>query len=387
MTYNASQLLSERLTAMKPLGMGEFFNLPPDVLSLGLGEPDFPTPDPACSGAVASLREGRTGYPAAEGLPELRQELSAYLLRRFGYQYGPEQFLITVGGAGAFDCAMRSLLNQGDEVLVPQPAFAFYEAAIELSGGTAVPLPTREDQGFRLTAGLLQAALTPRSKLLVLTYPNNPTGIALEGRDYAELAAVLKETQLLVLSDEIYAEFTYERPHQSILHQPGMAERTLLLSGFSKMFAMAGWRLGYAAGPAPLINGMLKIQHAALLTAPAVAQYAALAGLRGCHREVAGMAAEYWRRRDYALARLQAMGLPCVKPAGAFYLFPSIKHTGLTSQQFAGKLRDLGKVAVVPGSAFGAAGEGFIRISYAVSMETLRQSLDRMERFLQAPAW
>jgi len=387
MTYDCSELLSQRLAAMKPLGLGEFFNVPPDVLSLGLGEPDFATPAPACEGAVTSLRLGRTGYPTAQGLPELRQEISAYLERRFGYRYAPEQILITVGGSGAFDCAMRALLDEGDQVLAPQPAFAFYETAVELSGGGIVPLPTRAEQNFRLTAGALRAALTPRAKLLLLTYPNNPTGAALESRDYAELAAALRETKLLAVSDEIYAEFSYERPHASILHQPGMAERTLLLSGFSKIFAMAGWRLGYAAGPAPLISGMMRIQQAALLTAPAVAQYAALAGLRCCEGEVAAMAAEYCRRRDYAFTRLQSMGLPCVKPAGAFYLFPSIKHTGLTSKQFARELRDRAKVAVVPGDAFGPAGEGFIRISYATGMETLRDSLDRLENFLRAREW
>ncbi|MEG1661552.1 MAG: pyridoxal phosphate-dependent aminotransferase, partial [Clostridiales bacterium] len=347
-----------------------------------LGEPDFSTPVKASAGAIEAIQQGLTHYPPSEGLPQLRVATAEYLAKRFGLDYHAEEVLITVGGSEAFDSSIRAFIENGDEVIVPEPTFSCYEPIIELVGGKVVPIITTMEDGFRLTAEKLKAAITPRTKILLLNYPNNPTGIDMSHEDYAAIAAVLRDTNIIVLTDEIYSELSYTDTHACILEQPGMRERTLYLSGFSKAYAMTGWRLGYVCGPTYLLEPIHKVHQYAVMCASGVAQYAALAGLKNCDQEVIDMVAAYRERRDFVYRRICEMGLPCVKPEGAFYLFPCIRETGFTSDQFCDKLVEEGRVAMIPGTAFGEAGEGFVRISYAYDMATLNEAMNRLEEFV-----
>ena len=374
---------SQRQRSVKPLAIEEFFNLSPDVISLGIGEPDFDTPKKAGFAAIAAIVNGDTSYPPSEGIPELRQELSRFMASNNGYDYSPQEILITVGGSLGLDCTMRAFIEDGDEVILPTPTFPSYDPAIRMCGGTVVEVATRAEDGFRLRAEDLRAAITERTKMVVLNYPNNPTGVSLTAEDYAQIADVLRDTQIVVLSDEIYSELTYDLSRHSILDQPGMRERTILVSGFSKRFAMTGWRIGYVCAPRELLRPVSKCHSFAVMCAPSIAQYAALAGLQQCEMDVKEMVEEYRRRRDYVMERFAKLNWPCVLPNGAFYAFPSIKSTGLSSEDFCRRLLREGGVAVVPGNGFGAGGEGFIRISYAYNRDILKAAFDRIDEFVQ----
>lgn len=381
--FNYMKAQSVKLAAIAPLGIGRFFSLPDDVLSLGLGEPDFATPKRASEGAVTAIRSGLTSYPPSQGLWELREATAGYLNKRFGLDYTPDEVLVTVGGSEGYDSSIRAFIEEGDEVIVPEPAFSCYEPIIELVGGVVVPVATTFEENFCLTAEKLKAAITPKTKILILNYPNNPTGVDMTEQGYKEIAAVLRDTNIIVITDEIYSELSYNGHHACILDQPGMRERTLYLSGFSKAYAMTGWRLGYVCGPKYLIDPIHKVHQYAVMCASGIAQYAALEGLRQCDDDVHDMIHAYSLRRDFVVKRIEEMGLACVAPEGAFYIFPSIRETGFTSDEFTERLIEEGKVAVIPGSAFGEAGEGFIRISYAYDMETLAEALHRMEIFVK----
>lgn len=379
--FDYSKVQSSRQTAIKPLAIEAFFNLEPGVISLGIGEPDFHTPKKAGEAGVAAITHGKTSYPPSEGIPQLRQEMSHYLRDKFGYTYAANEICITVGGSLALDSAMRAFVEPGDEVILPTPAFSCYDPAIRMAGGTVTPVIKRFEDGFRLRPEALAAAITPRTKMIILTSPDNPTGVTMTERDFAAIADVLRGTNVMVVTDEIYAELCFNDRHHSILEQPDMRERTLLISGFSKMYAMTGWRIGYMCAPRPLLAPAAKMHSIAVMCASGIAQYAALGGLRQCSDDVDVMVSEYDRRHLYVMQRLREIGLPCVTPGGAFYVFPSIRHTGLSSDEFCARLRDEGGVAVIPGTAFGEGGEGFIRISYAYSMETLKEAFDRIAVF------
>ncbi len=380
--FDYKKAQSGKLAAIAPLGIGKFFSLPENVISLGLGEPDFATPTKASEGAVDAIRRGQTHYPASEGLYELRCATSKYLGKRFGLDYQPQEVLITVGGSEGYDSSIRAFIEDGDEVIVPEPTFSSYEPIIELVGGKVVPIATTFEDGFKLTAEKLRAAITDRTKILLLNYPNNPTGVDMTDEDYAAIAQVLRQTNIIVITDEIYSELSYDGKHACILSQPGMRERTLYLSGFSKAYAMTGWRLGYVCGPTYLIDPIHKVHQFAVMCASGVAQYAALAGLETCDEDVMLMVGAYKQRRDFVYRRVCEMGLDCVKPEGAFYLFPCIRQTGMSSDEFCDRLVEEGKVALIPGTGFGQAGEGFVRISYAYDMATLAEAMDRLEAFV-----
>ncbi len=372
---------------LKPSGIRKFFSIAeelPEVISLGVGEPDYMTPAPAREAAIRSLNEGKTKYTANAGIAELRKEITVYLKRRFGMEYAPEQTVVTVGGSEAIDLFVRAFVNPGDEVLLPEPSFVAYDAITRLAGGVPVSLVTKEEDDFRLTPEVLKAAITPKTKLLVLPYPCNPTGGIMKKADLEAIANVLRGTNIMVLSDEIYAELTYgDEKHVSISQIDGMYDRTVVVNGFSKAYAMTGWRLGFAVGPAPVIELMNRIHQYALMCAPTTAQYAAIEALRKCDDDIAVMKADYDSRRRMVVDRLNAMGLHCFNPLGAFYVFPSIQSTGLNSQDFCNKLVYGKGVAVVPGDAFGACGDGFVRICYCYSREHLTTAMDRMEAFVQ----
>ena len=384
---NYDELLAPAAKAMRPSGIRKFFDLAADMphcISLGVGEPDFKTPWSVRDAGIRRLELGRTKYTANSGLKELRGEICNYLQRRFDLHYKEENVLVTVGGSEAIDLTIRAVVQPGDEVIIPEPCFVCYEPITQLTGGVPVHIATRAEDQFRLTADQLRAAITPRTKLLIFPYPNNPTGAVMSAAEMEEIAAVLRETNVLVLSDEIYSELTYGLDrHVSIASLPGMAERTIVVNGFSKSYAMTGWRLGYAAGPAPLVKVMTKIHQSCIMSAPTTSQYAAITALRQCDDQIEMMRDEYNRRRRYVVKALNEMGLTCFDPEGAFYVFPSIRSTGLTSQQFCEKLLYSKKVAVVPGDAFGAAGEGFVRISYSYSIAHLSEALSRIEEFLK----
>ena len=378
--------MAHSAVALRPSGIRQFFSLAAekkDVISLGVGEPDFKTPWAIRKAAIDSLDRGRTWYTANAGLAELQGEIVAYLRRRFGLEYAPEEVLVTVGGSEAIDLSIRTFVNPGDEVLIPQPSFVCYEPIVQLTGGVAVPIVTREEDEFRLTAKALRAAITPKTKALVFPFPNNPTGGVMRREDLEAVAAVLRDTELMVFADEIYAELTYGEKHISIASLEGMQERTVLISGFSKTFAMTGWRLGYLAAPKEVTDVMCKVHQYAIMCAPTTSQYAAIEALRSCEEAVGEMVGEYNLRRRLVVSRLNEMGLHCFNPQGAFYVFPSIQSTGLTSQQFCERLLYEKNVAVVPGDAFGACGEGFVRISYSYSVEHLREALGRIEAFIK----
>ncbi len=382
-----SNILSEKVTELKPSGIRKFFDLAAevkDVIALTIGEPDFKTPWHIREAGIDSLKKGHTWYTANAGLIELREEASKYLNRKFNLDYSPKDIFITVGGSEAIDLTIRSLIDEGDEMLLPIPSFVCYDPICRLAGGTVVPIETKHENDFRLTAEELRAAITPRTKLLVLPFPNNPTGAVMRREHLEEIAEVLRGTNIMVLSDEIYAELTYggER-HVSIAEIDGMKERTILVNGFSKAYAMTGWRLGYVAGPAPIISQMLKVHQYGIMSSPTTSQYAAVVAMRDCDKEVEEMKRQYDMRRRYLVKALNDMGLDCFTPEGAFYVFPCIKSTGLTSEEFCEKLLHSKKVAVVPGGAFGTSGEGFVRISYSYSLDHLMEAMKRMKEFLE----
>ena len=388
---NYDELLAPAAKAMRPSGIRKFFDLAADMphcISLGVGEPDFKTPWSVRDAGIRSLELGRTKYTANSGLKELRGEICNYLQRRFELHYKEENVLVTVGGSEAIDLAIRAVVRPGDEVIIPEPCFVCYEPITQLTGGVPVHIATRAEDQFRLTADQLRAAITPKTKLLIFPYPNNPTGAVMSAAEMEEIAAVLRETNVLVLSDEIYSELTYGLDrHVSIASLPGMAERTIVVNGFSKSYAMTGWRLGYAAGPAPLIKVMTKIHQSCIMSAPTTSQYAAITALRQCDDQIEMMRDEYNRRRRYVVKALNEMGLTCFEPRGAFYVFPSIQISGLTSSEFCEQLLREKEVAIIPGSAFGASGEGYARISYAYSVDHLQTAMKRIREFLKEHGW
>ena len=388
---NYDELLAPAAKAMRPSGIRKFFDLAADMphcISLGVGEPDFKTPWSVRDAGIRSLELGRTKYTANSGLKELRGEICNYLQRRFDLHYKEENILVTVGGSEAIDLTIRAVVQPGDEVIIPEPCFVCYEPITQLTGGVPVHIATRAEDQFRLTADQLRAAITPRTKLLIFPYPNNPTGAVMSAAEMEEIAAVLRETNVLVLSDEIYSELTYGLDrHVSIAALPGMAERTIVVNGFSKSYAMTGWRLGYAAGPAPLVKVMTKIHQSCIMSAPTTSQYAAITALRQCDDQIEMMRDEYNRRRRYVVKALNEMGLTCFEPRGAFYVFPSIQISGLTSSEFCEQLLREKEVAIIPGSAFGASGEGYARISYAYSVDHLQTAMKRIREFLTEHGW
>ncbi|MEY8516795.1 aminotransferase class I/II-fold pyridoxal phosphate-dependent enzyme [Lachnospiraceae bacterium 29-84] len=381
--------LSSRITDVPFSGIRKFFDIAAemkDVISLGVGEPDFDTPWHIRDEGIYSLEKGHTSYTSNAGLKELKMEIAKYLERRFAVSYDyDKEMMITVGGSEAIDMAMRAMLDPGDEVLIPQPSYVSYMPCAVLANGVPVIINLKEENEFRLTAQELEDAITPATKILVLPFPNNPTGAVMERKDLEEIAEVIKAHDLFVLSDEIYAELTYVegQEHVTIASLPGMRERTVLINGFSKAYAMTGWRLGYACAPEQILEQMLKIHQYAIMCAPTTSQYAAIEAVRNGDGDVAQMREEYNGRRRYLIKRFRDMGLQCFEPFGAFYAFPCIQEFGMSSDEFATRMLQEEKVVVVPGTAFGSCGEGFLRISYAYSLESLKEALDRMEHFIQ----
>ncbi|MDT2638581.1 aminotransferase class I/II-fold pyridoxal phosphate-dependent enzyme [Enterococcus dongliensis] len=379
--------LTKRITDIQPSGIRKFFDIvseQPDAISLGVGEPDFDTPSHMVQEGVRSLQEGRTFYTANAGLLELREKISEYLSFRNKVTYDPKtEVVITVGGSEAIDLALRIFVDTGDEVIIPQPSFVCYEPITQMAGGTPVTIDLKAENQFRLTPEELESVVTKNSKILILSYPNNPTGGTMDRESLIKIADVVKKYDLLVISDEIYAELMYDEPFTSIAELPGMRERTIVINGFSKGFAMTGWRLGFMAGPKVFMEQLLKLHQYTIMTAPTASQYAALAGLKNNWQEtVESMRLSYEERRNYLHHALETMGLPCYKAKGAFYLFPQISQFGLSSEEFALKLLEEEKLAVIPGSAFGKSGEGFLRLSYAYSIYELKEAIQRLERFV-----
>lgn len=372
---------------IRPSGIRKFFDIAAemdDVISLSIGEPDFDTPWHIREAGIVSLEQGKTHYTSNAGLMELRQEIGAYLSRRFSLCYDADQIVVTVGGSEGIDVALRSLINPGDEVLVPEPAFVCYDPLTRMAGGVPKAIVTKAEDEFRLTAQALKDAITPKTKLLILPYPNNPTGAIMTREDLEQIARVLRETNIYVLSDEIYAELTYgKKGHVSIASLDGMAERTILVSGFSKAFAMTGWRLGYLAAPKPLTQLMLKVHQYGIMSSPSTSQYAAVEAMRNGDEDIRAMRREYNERRKLILKGLRELGFPCFEPLGAFYIFPSVSHLGMTAEEFCEKLIREQRLAIVPGGAFGQSGEGHVRISYAYSREHLKEALKRLRVFVE----
>ena len=378
-------MLSDTLKEIKPSGIRKFFDLLADmgdVTALTVGQPDFVTPWHIREAAIQSLERGHTYYTSNSGLPELRTEVANYLERRFGLEYSPGEVLITVGGSEAIDVAVRALVNPGDEVIVPMPSFVCYEPIAKMAGAKVVTINTSADNGFKLTPAQLREAITPKTKLLVLPYPNNPTGAILERDELEALAEVIRETNIAILSDEIYAELTFGKTHVSIADIEGMRERTIIASGFSKAYAMTGWRLGYLVGPASWIKQMTKLHQYAIMCAPTVSQFAAVEALKNGDDDIAEMKAEYNRRRVFIAEGLRKIGLPVMMPEGAFYIYPYIGGFGLSSEEFCQRLLMEEKCAIVPGTAFGECGEGYARISYAYSVKHIAEALEKIERFI-----
>lgn len=379
--------LSKQIVTIPPSGIRKFFDIVSemsDAISLGVGEPDFDTPWHIREEGIYSLERGRTFYTSNAGLKELKAEISKYLKRKINVNYDEvTEVLVTVGGSEAIDGAFRAMLDPGDEVLIPQPSYVSYEPCVRLAGGVPVIIELREENDFKLTKQQVLDAVTEKTKILVLPFPNNPTGAIMTYDDLKDIAEIVIEKDLYVISDEIYSELTYGTEHVSISSFPGMRDRTVVINGFSKAYAMTGWRLGYAAGPKVIIEQILKIHQFAIMCAPTTSQYAAVEALRNGDADVAHMRESYDERRKYLLKALHRMGMECFEPFGAFYMFPSIKKFGMTSDEFATRLLYEEKIAVVPGTAFGACGEGFLRISYAYSIEDLKEALTRMERFIQ----
>ena len=384
------KLLSRSAAALKPSGIRRFFDIAAemdDVISLGVGEPDFKTPWEIRRAGIESLEKGHTFYTANAGLITLRTEICNYLKRRFTLSHDPKtDVFATVGGSEAIDLCIRATINpgEGEEVLIPEPCFVCYDPLTRMAGGVPVPIATRVEDDFRLTAAQLREHLTPKTKLLILPFPNNPTGAVMRRNHLEEIAEVLRGTDVLVLSDEIYAELTYgSERHVSIAELDGMRERTILVNGFSKAYAMTGWRLGYAAGPAPIIRQMIKLHQFAIMCSPTTSQYAAVEALKNCDEAIEAMRSEYDMRRRLVVDGFNRIGLSCFEPEGAFYVFPSIRSTGMTSNEFCMKLLEKERVAVVPGDALGASGEGHVRVSYSYSIKHLLEALKRIERFVK----
>ena len=383
---NYDNVLSDKIKKIKPSGIRKFFDLAStvdNVISLGVGEPDFQTPWSIRKTAIDTLEKKRIIYSANSGLAALRTEISSYINKKMNVSYDPQnEVIVTVGGSEAIDISLRALINPGDEVLIVEPCFVCYAPIVELSGGIPVSINTRIEDNFKLTPELLKEKITKKTKLLILPFPNNPTGAIMTREDLEKIAEIIRNTNIMILSDEIYSELTYGRKHCSIVQIEGMQERTILINGFSKAFAMTGWRLGYLAAPSPIVNQVLKIHQYAIMCSPTISQYAAIEALQNCEREVKKMVAEYNIRRRLLVESFNKMGLTCYNPEGAFYVFPCIKSTGLTSEQFCEQLLENQKVAVVPGNAFGQSGEGFIRVSYAYSLKHLMEALKRIQAFL-----
>ncbi len=385
---NYDKLLNRALIDVKPSGIRKFFdvaNTMEDVISLGVGEPDFLTPWRVRREAIRTLESGRTRYTANRGLQDLREEIAAYMLRKYELSYDPaSEILVTVGGSEAIDVAIRAIVNPGDEVIVPQPSFVCYEPIARMAGATPVILETRAENDFKITPEELRALISDKTKALVLPYPCNPTGAILQRRDLEALAEVLRGTDILVISDEIYAELTYgSERHVSPAAIPGMRERTLVINGFSKTYSMTGWRLGYACGPRPILQQITKLHQYAIMCAPTTSQFAAVEALRHCDEEVAAMVEEYDVRRRIIVKGFNDIGLTCREPRGAFYAFPCIRSSGMTSDVFCEKLLEAKHVAIVPGTAFGLGGEGFVRASYCYSTDHIHEALRRIREFLQ----
>ena len=378
--------LSDKVVDIKPSGIRKFFDIVQemdDVISLSVGEPDFDTPWHIRDEGIYSLEKGRTFYTSNSGLKELKEEVASYLKRKQGVTYQPQsEIFITVGGSEAIDLGLRAMLNPGEEVLIPQPSYVSYEPCVVLADGIPVIIELKAENEFRLTAKELEEAITDKTKIVILPFPNNPTGAIMEKKDLEEIAEVILKHDLFVISDEIYSELTYKDKHVSIVEIPGMQERTVLINGFSKSYAMTGWRLGYACGPKVIIEQMLKIHQFAIMCAPTTSQYAAVEALRNGDEDVEQMRESYNQRRRYLMHAFKEMGLECFEPFGAFYAFPCIKEFGLSSDEFATRFLKEEKVAIVPGTAFGDCGEGFLRISYASSLENLKTAMGRLSNFL-----
>ena len=379
--------VSDKVKNIKPSGIQKFFDLVqemPEAISLGVGEPDFDTPWHIREEGIFSLEKGRTFYTSNAGLLELRSAIADYMEERYKLIYNPVgEILVTVGGSEGIDLALRTMLNPGDEVIVPEPAFVSYLPCIKLADGVPVTIDLKEENEFKLTPEELLAAITDKTKILVLSYPNNPTGAVMTRSELEPIARIVKEKDLFVISDEIYSELTYQMDHCSIASFPGMRERTIVINGFSKSFAMTGWRLGYAAGPENILKQMIKVHQFAIMSAPTTSQYAAVEALQNGQEDVELMRESYNQRRRFVLNEFKNMGLQCFEPRGAFYLFPCIKEFGLTSDEFAERFLREEMVAVIPGTAFGDCGEGFLRISYAYSIEELKVALERLKRFIE----
>ncbi len=378
--------LSETIVTIKPSGIRKFFDIVSemdDAISLGVGEPDFDTPWHIRDEGIYSLEKGRTFYTSNAGLKELKVEITKYIKRSQGISYDADhEVIVTVGGSEAIDIALRAMVDPGDEVLIPQPSYVSYEPCAILAGAKPVIIELKEENEFRLTAQELRDAITDKTKILILPFPNNPTGAIMEKEDLEAIAEIILEKDIFVISDEIYAELTYKEKHVSIASLPGMQERTVLINGFSKAYAMTGWRLGYACAPKEIMEQMLKIHQFAIMCAPTTSQYAAVEALRNGDEDVAMMRESYNQRRRFLMHAFKEMGLECFEPYGAFYVFPSIKEFGMTSDEFANRLLQEEKVAVVPGTAFGDCGEGFLRISYAYSIDSLKVALDKINAFI-----
>lgn len=378
--------LADEVVKIKPSGIRKFFDIVsemPDAISLGVGEPDFDTPWHIRDEGIYSLEKGKTFYTSNAGLKELKEEICKYMKRRIGVSYHyQDEVIVTVGGSEAIDIGLRAMINPGDEVLIPQPSYVSYEPCAILAGAKPVIIELKHENQFRLTAKELRAAITDKTKVLILPFPNNPTGAIMEREDLEAIAEVILEKDIFVMSDEIYSELSYKNRHVSIVNIPGMKERTILINGFSKSYAMTGWRLGYACGPSEIITQMVKIHQFAIMCAPTTSQYAGIEALAHGDEDVAQMRDAYNQRRRYLMHAFREMKLECFEPFGAFYVFPCIKEFGMTSDEFATRLLREEKVAVVPGTAFGDCGEGFLRISYAYSLENLKKAMSRIEAFI-----
>lgn len=386
---NYEKILNRTVRELKPSGIRRFFDIAnemDDVISLSVGEPDFSTPFHIREKGIESLEKGKTWYTSNAGMPRLRAAIADYVERHIGVSYRPDdEVLVTVGGSEGIDLCLRALVEPGDEVLIPEPCFVCYDPLTRLAGGVPVPIVTRAEDAFRLTAEALKAAITPKTKVLVFPFPNNPTGAVMRREHLEAIAEVLRGTDIVVLSDEIYGDLTYgNEKHVSIASLPDMQERTVYISGFSKSFAMTGWRLGYVCAPTPIMKQMLKVHQYGLMCAPTVSQFAAIEAMENSDEDVAEMREDYDRRRRFLVSELQKLGLPCFDPEGAFYVFPSIRETGLSSEDFCQQLLKEQHVAIVPGNAFGESGEGFVRISYCYSIEHITEAMHRLKAFLRS---
>ena len=380
-----SKAISARAANLKPSGIRKFFDIletMKGVISLTVGQPDFPTPWHIRDAAIDSIQKGKTYYTSNAGTPELRREIASYLSRRFGIDYDFKQIISTVGGSEAIDIVIRALVGEGDEVIVHEPNFVCYEPLVQMCGGKAVILETKEEDAFKVTADALRSAITEKTKAIIMTYPNNPTGAIMDKKDWEEIAEVLRDTDVMIISDEMYAELTYGKDHVSPASVSDLYERTITVGGFSKAFAMTGWRLGYIAAPQPIVDAVFKIHQYAIMCAPTASQFAGIEAMKNGEEDVKMMVGEYDRRRKILVSEFNKMGIPCYEPKGAFYVFPNISKFGLTSEEFAEKLLFEYNCAVVPGSAFGKCGEGFVRISYAYSLEHLYKGLECIKKMI-----